>query len=80
MVKRRSSMGQIAKASSSNTTATRRHTGSLNRQFVMTAPKVLHERMPGDHDPGTAILLEPPIGRSRAFSLPWSASMRLLAY
>jgi hypothetical protein len=46
----------------------------------MAAPNVLHERLPGDHDPGATVLLEPRIGRSRAFNRPWSASTRLLAY
>ena len=32
----------------------------LGRQFVATAPKVLHKAMPGDHDPGAAVLLESP--------------------
>jgi hypothetical protein len=34
--------------------------GLLDRQFVVPASQVLHEAMPGDHDPGAAILLEAP--------------------
>jgi hypothetical protein len=36
--------------------------------------------MPGDDHPGAASCLRSRIGRSRAFSRPWSASTRLLAY
>jgi hypothetical protein len=32
----------------------------LSGQLVMSAPNVLDEGMPGDHDPGAAVLLEPP--------------------
>jgi hypothetical protein len=51
----------------------------LDSQLVVPAPNVLHERVPGDHDFGTASCLSPRIGRSRDFSRPWSASTRLLA-
>ena len=32
----------------------------LDREFVVPASQVLYEAMPGDHDPGAAILLEAP--------------------
>jgi hypothetical protein len=34
--------------------------GLLDRQLVVSAPNVLHEGVPGDDDPGTAVLLEAP--------------------
>jgi hypothetical protein len=52
----------------------------LDRQLVMPSTNVLDQGEAGDHDPGAASCLSPRIGRSRAFSLPWSASTRLLAY
>jgi hypothetical protein len=52
----------------------------MSYQLVVSAPKVLHKGVSGDHQLGTAVLLRPRIGRSRAFSLPWSHSTRLLAY
>src|SRR5215216_5271856 len=52
----------------------------LDRQLIVPSTKVLDQGMPGDHDPGAAVLLEPAHGRSRAFSLPWSHSILLLAY
>jgi hypothetical protein len=51
---------QIAKASSSNGTATPLVHRLLDREFVVPALQVLYEAMPGDHDPGAAILLEAP--------------------
>jgi hypothetical protein len=51
---------QIAKASSSNATATPLVHRLLDREFVVPALQVLYEAMPGDHDPGAAILLEAP--------------------
>jgi hypothetical protein len=43
----------------------------LDGQFVVTSPKVLDERMPDEHHPGGAVLLEAArIGRSQAFSRP----------
>jgi hypothetical protein len=30
----------------------------INRQFMLTAPNVLHEGVSGGHDPGAAVLLE----------------------
>jgi hypothetical protein len=52
---------QIAKASSSNATASRRVTGSstANSEFVVSAPQVLHERMPRQKYLSAAVLLEP---------------------
>jgi len=49
----------------------------LDCQFLVAAANVLDEGVSGDHDPGA---LSPRIGRSPAFSRPWSHSMRLLAY
>jgi len=54
--------------------------GLGNRQLVVSAAKVLHEGVSGDDHPGPAVLFEAAHGRSRAFSLPWSHSTRLLAY
>jgi hypothetical protein len=51
----------------------------LDRELVVASSQILHEAMPGDHDPGAAVLLSPRIGPSRAFSRPWSHSMWLLA-
>jgi hypothetical protein len=31
----------------------------LDRELVMASSQILHEAMPGDHDPGAAVLLEP---------------------
>ena len=47
---------------------------------VVAAAEVLHERMTGGEDPRRAVALQPRIGRSRAFSRPWSASIGLFAY
>ena len=52
----------------------------LGGQLVVSAAKVLDEGMPGDDHPGAVSCLRPRIGRSQAFSRPWSASTRLLAY
>jgi hypothetical protein len=50
---------QIAKASSSNATASRKVAGSSTAQFVLLPADVLHKGVPGDHSPGAAVLLEP---------------------
>jgi hypothetical protein len=42
----------------------------LDRELVVPASQIVDKAMPGDHDPGAAILLEPRIGPSRAFSRP----------
>src|SRR6266511_4212670 len=52
----------------------------LDSQLVVPWTEVVDEAMPGDHDPGAAVLLAATIGRSLAVSRPWSASTRLLAY
>src|SRR5829696_707095 len=31
----------------------------LDRKLVVASSQILHEAMPGDHDPGAAVLLEP---------------------
>ena len=31
----------------------------LDREFVVASSQILHEAMPGDHDPGAEVLLEP---------------------
>jgi hypothetical protein len=31
----------------------------LDRELVVASSQILHEAMPGDHDPGAAVLLEP---------------------
>jgi hypothetical protein len=49
---------QIARASSSNATATRWLTGRLERQLVVAAAEVLDACMPNNDDSGVAILLE----------------------
>jgi hypothetical protein len=46
----------------------------------MAASNVLYEGMPGDNHGGVAVLLEAAHRCSRAFSLPWSHSTRLLPY
>jgi hypothetical protein len=51
--------GQIAKASSSKATTTRRFAGASTAKLVVASPDVLDEGVPGDHDPGVAVLLEP---------------------
>jgi hypothetical protein len=50
--------GQIAKASSSNAAASPPIHQFLDREFVVSASRVLDEGMPGAHDPGAAILPE----------------------
>ena len=42
----------------------------FDRELVVPASQVLHQAMPSDDHPGAASLLEPRIGRSRAFSRP----------
>jgi hypothetical protein len=46
-------------ASSSNATAKRRAVGSSTASSLWPSSQILHEAMPGDHDPGAAVLLEP---------------------
>src|SRR5215510_9755411 len=48
--------------------------------LVVAATKVLYEGVTGCHDAHYEIVFIPRIGRSRAFSRPWSASIRLFAY
>jgi hypothetical protein len=50
---------QIAKASSSNATVTRRVTGSSTASLVVPSTEVLGQGVAGDHGPGAAVLLEP---------------------
>jgi hypothetical protein len=47
----------------------------LDGRLVMTTPQVLYQGMPGDHDLGAVILLEPRIGSSLDLRWPWSASI-----
>jgi len=54
--------------------------GLVDCELVVAAAKVLDEGVSGDDDSGAEVSLSPRIGRSRRFSWPWSASMRLLAY
>ena len=42
----------------------------LGGQLVVASPKILDEAMPSNDHPGTAVLLEPLLGRSHAFSWP----------
>jgi hypothetical protein len=52
-------LDQIAIAGSSNATRHPPIRQLLDGQLVVAAPNVLHERMPGDDDPGVAVLLGP---------------------
>ena len=49
-------------------------------ELVVATPKVLHKACPANTTVALRSCLSPGIGRSRAFSRPWSHSMRLLAY
>src|SRR5215216_7586228 len=49
-------------------------------ELVVATPKVLHKACPASTTVALRSCLSPGIGRSRAFSRPWSHSMRLLAY
>src|SRR5829696_4557643 len=49
-------------------------------EFVVAAAKVLDEGVPGGDHCGGAEAFRLRIGRSRAFSRPWSVSIRLFAY
>jgi hypothetical protein len=44
--------------------------GGAGGEFIVTAVEVLHERMPGSHDPRGPGDFRPRLGRSRAFSRP----------
>jgi hypothetical protein len=57
-------------ASSSDATAPRGFAGRLDVHLVVASAIILDEGMPGDHDPGATVCLNPGIGRSRAFSRP----------
>jgi hypothetical protein len=49
----------MARASSSKATGTRRFIGPVDGKLVMSSAEVLDEGVPGDHNPGAAVLLEP---------------------
>jgi hypothetical protein len=51
--------------------------GGVGGDVVVAALEVLHESVSGGEDP---CCFRPRIGRSRAFSRPWSASIGLFAY
>jgi hypothetical protein len=55
----------------------RRHVGP---EIVQARAEVRDEGMRSDDDPDGAVALYPRIGRRRAFSRPWSVSMRLFAF
>ena len=71
---------QIAKASSSNATASRRCTGSSTASSYRPRRRFCTNACPAITILALRSCLSPHIGRSRAFSRPWSHSMRLLAY
>src|SRR5215207_8809053 len=72
--------GQIAKASSSNATANRRCTGSSTASSYRPRRRFCTNACPAITILALRSCLSPRIGPSRAFSRPWSASTRLLAY
>ena len=51
----------------------------LGCEFVVAAPRVLYEGMPGRDDPQRAVSFQAAHGRSRDLSRLWSASIRLFA-
>ncbi len=54
--------------------------GDVGGDVVVAATQVLHEGVPGARIRADRCRFRPRIGRSRAFSRPWSASIGLFAY
>jgi hypothetical protein len=80
MLKLGPSRDQIAKASSSNATATRRLGGSSTASSSQPRRRLCTKACPAITILALRSCLSPRIGPRRAFNRPWSASTRLLAY
>src|SRR6266487_5309369 len=74
------SAGQMMIARSSKAMRSRWRLGASMGDVVVAAAEVLHECITDGENPRRAVRFTPRIGRSRAFSRPWSASIGLFAY